>query len=174
MTKSSRAAFVDESRRSSHYLLACALIEVRHANAIRRELRALVVAPKRRIHFGSEPDSRRRSLLARFDELPIEVYVRSAAIGQHQREHEVRSQLFGVLVPQLQALMVARLVIESRDGRDEDDKIAIHRARTATPPLPYEHQIPADEPLLWLPDAYAWTAGRGPEWTRLLRNTLRP
>ena len=26
--------------------------------------------------------------------------------------------------------------------RDEDDEVAIHRARTPTPPLPYEHQAP--------------------------------
>ena len=100
MTKSSRVAFVDESRRSNRYLLACALVEVR-----------------------------------------------SAVIGQHQREHEVRSQLLGALVPQLQTLMVGRLVIESRDGRDDDDKIAIHRARRPSPPLPFEHQTPADEPF---------------------------
>jgi hypothetical protein len=173
MTTSARIAFVDESRRTNRYLLACAVLEVRHAHDIRRQLRALVEAPKRRIHFGSEPDARRRLLLARFDQLPVEVHVTTDGIAAHQREHEARARLLGALITHLQAVGVARLVIESRDGRDDDDKAVVQRTRAAAPPLVYEHATPTDEPLLWLPDAYAWAVGRGPEWSNLLANTLR-
>ena len=173
MTTSARIAFVDESRRTNRYLLACAVLEVRHANDIRRQLRALVVAPKRRIHFGSELDSRRRLLLAHFDQLPIEVHVTADVIAAHQREHQTRARLLGALIAQLQTDNVTRLVIESRDGRDHDDQAVIQRTRAATPPLVYEHSTPADEPLLWLPDAYAWAVGRGPDWSHLVAKTLR-
>jgi hypothetical protein len=168
-----RIAFVDESRRTNRYVLACAVIDIRDAEVIRRELRSLVAAPKRRIHFNSEPDNRRRLLLERFDQLPVQVNIHSEVIAQHQPEPETRALLLGALIPRLQALGISQLIIESRDAGDKADRVVINRVRQRHSLLVYEHRLPTEEPLLWLPDGYAWAAGRGPAWTSLVPNTLR-
>lgn len=163
---------MDESRRGQRYLLACASVEIHRVAEVRRQLQSLVVAPRRRIHFNSEPVARRRWLLERFDGFPVRVVVTETVIGHHQREYTARALLLTRLVEELQATGVTRLVIESRDAGDRDDRRVIDAVRRSEPALVYEHFLPGQEPLLWLADAYAWAVGAGRPWSDLVPNTL--
>lgn len=49
---------------------------------------------------------------------------------------------------------------------DVDDRPVIDAVRAGDPPLTYEHVDGVHEPLLWLPDAYAWLVGAGGDWRR--------
>ncbi len=49
---------------------------------------------------------------------------------------------------------------------DVDDRPVIDAVRAGDPPLTYEHVDGVYEPLLWLPDAYAWLVGAGGDWRR--------
>ena len=169
---SERIAFVDESRRGQRYILACVLTEVQFLGGLRRDLRSLVSPPKRRIHFNAEPAGRRRLLLERFEQMPIEAVAVVSTIARDAREFEARAAALTSVIRLLQQARVGRLVIESRDAADREDRRTIERARLDEPNLVYEHQRPQDEPALWLSDAYAWAVGAGPTWTSLLPRTL--
>lgn len=49
---------------------------------------------------------------------------------------------------------------------DVDDRPVIDAVRAGDPPLTYELVDGVYEPLLWLPDAYAWLVGAGGDWRR--------
>ena len=53
-------AFVDESSRRNSYAICAATISIDDLDSTRKQLRALLLAGQRRIHFTTESDSRRR------------------------------------------------------------------------------------------------------------------
>ncbi|MEZ5265916.1 MAG: hypothetical protein R2755_29965 [Acidimicrobiales bacterium] len=166
MTATIRPAvgFVDESTRAARYLLACTIVELRHLADIRRELAALVLADRQRIHFVKESVARRRQLLPTFNALPQRTLVNVCPIGPAVTQHAARAACLAAFVRDLLAQQVERIVLESRHSMDHDDARTIAATRTPTPRLLYEHLVPAHEPLLWLPDAYAWAVGAGGDW----------
>lgn len=62
--------------------------------------------------------------------------------------------------------------LESRHHQDVDDYGVIDRARRSKPPLTYEHVDGDHDPLLWLPDSFAWLVGARGDWRRRIEPTL--
>ena len=66
--------FVDESGRSS-YLLVAAYVPIKQLAPIRAVMRSLCLPGERRVHFQAESDNRRRRIVARLVEQPLQVRV---------------------------------------------------------------------------------------------------
>lgn len=71
------------------------------------------------------------------------------------------------LVGDLAELHAHRLVIEQDDSLvRSDQEVLFHAVRShgVESELVYEHMSPRMEPLLWIPDAIAWSWVKGGEW----------
>ena len=162
-------AFIDESRRRGEYLLAWAEVAAADVDAVRRSLRALRLPGQRRLHFVDERDQRRQRLLAAFARLPMRAGVVVSRLGS-THEAGARGDALALILTLLDP-DVDRLIIESRRGRDQDDRRAIAAHLRGTPRLRrlhYEHRMPHEDPGLWVPDGIAWAAGAGGRWRMLL------
>ena len=164
---SDRSACVDESLRPGRYLLGCVVVDAPIAGTLRREVRKLLLPGQRKIHFQDEGSRRRRQLLTQATamELDVTVYVCVHAMGRGAEE--ARAECLAALVRELQTTdRSTDLFIESRDGGNDIDRATIIAARRRDPLLNFEHLLPAADPLLWLPDVFAWAVGAGGDWRR--------
>jgi hypothetical protein len=95
-----------------------------------------------------------------------------AALGRG--EGQARALCLAAIVRDLQSYgSPVSMVLESRHHQDGGDEPIIAAARQRTPPLSYEHVDGDHEPLLWLPDSFAWLVGAGPDWRRRIAPALR-
>ena len=156
-------AFVDESQRG-RYMVCAAVISPGDLPVARRALREMRLPRQSRLHFVSESPQRRRSLLDAMRELPVRTRLYVSA----EKEPIARQRAFEALFVDLLALKGQRLVIERREAsQDERERRLIAKAvRQGAAPtdLSYCHLRGRDEPLLWVPDAVAWSYGAGREW----------
>jgi hypothetical protein len=155
-------AFVDESVRGGRYVVACVLTDARDLPQLRSSIIGLLRPHQRRLHFHRESPGRRRALIASFATMAVRLVVVSARMTYDRDEEAAREARIGRIVSELQTRSVERLVLESRDD-DRHDARTIIRARLPAPALLFEHRAPLTEPLLWLTDGVAWTAGLGGE-----------
>ena len=166
-------AFIDESLRPGKYLLACVVVESQRAGELRRAVRHLMLPGERKLHFKTESPRRRRELLVAFGALDVTatVYICRTRLG---RNHEkARAECLGQAVRDLQKSdEPVQLFIERRDGLDEADGIVVRRARRSAPLLLFEHLEPDHDPLLWLPDCFAWPVGASADWRRRVKPLL--
>jgi hypothetical protein len=147
--------------------MACVLVEARYLARVRRET-AELAGSRARLHFHEELNSRRRSALEAFTTMPMSVQVVVCHRRHRVTEFQARDACLSAIVLSLQAQMVPRLTIESRQD-DRDDRRTIARSRLSTPPLVFEHRRSVREPLLWIADAIAWAYGAGGSWLPLVR-----
>lgn len=158
-------AYIDESIRGGRYLLCLVVVEPDRAGTMRRRLRALVLPGQRTLHFKKESARRRRELLAALAELAVEVTVYECAAELGRSQDASRDLCLGRAIIDLQARHVAvSLLIETRNGLDARDRVTIRSVRRPEPPLSFEHVRPNADPLLWLPDCFAWPVGARGEW----------
>lgn len=68
-------AFVDESRRGSRYIVCASIVQPSDLAAVRRAMRAELLAGQGRLHFKTEKPSRRRKILSVIGELPVATMV---------------------------------------------------------------------------------------------------
>lgn len=163
-------AFVDESIRGQRYLMGCVLIEARHAPATNTAI-ASMPTRGRRLHFNNEVDTQRRLLLGSIAGLPVRAFVVVCHRRHGVTEFAAREACLQVIVSELQALGVARLVVESRQDDSEDRRI-ITRARQPAPLLVFEHRTARHEPMLGLADAITWAVGAGADWQAIVQPVL--
>jgi hypothetical protein len=162
-------AFIDESQRRSAYFVSCVEVAASEIAMVRRRLRACLLPGQRRLHFVDERDHRRQQLLAEFGRQPIRGAVIAVPLGVGSEADARRVALSSILTELAPA--VDHLVVESRQGRDRDDRRVIAaelRSLQRDRPLRYDHRQPFEEPGLWLPDGFAWAAGAGREWRQRL------
>jgi hypothetical protein len=164
-------AFVDESERGC-YLLCATVVPPQAVNQARRALRQLLRQGERRVHFVKEHPSRRREILSALATIPG---LRARVYTCRGPAPAARAACLAQLVYDLSAMTATRLVIESREGRDHQDRHTIFAAlaenQTASR-LAYEHMRPHEEPLLWPSDAIAWAYGAGGDWRRRVESLL--
>lgn len=166
-------AYIDESIRGGRYLLCLVVVESEVAGTMRRRLRALVLPGQRTLHFKKESPRRRRELLAALTEMAIEVTVYECAAVLGRSQDASRDLCLARAIIDLQARQVpVSLMIESRDGLDSHDRNTILSVRRPEPPLSFEHAGPSADPLLWLPDCFAWPVGARGEWLRRVEPML--
>jgi hypothetical protein len=157
--------FVDESKRGSYYVAAAAVAPAR-ASETQRSIRQLTRPGQRRIHFKSENDSSRRSLLSAMCGLDVRVQL---YIVRGEADKVARTMCLQALVSDLAESGAARLTIErdasliQADRRTIREALHVHDYATA---LTYEHVAPADNALLWVSDAVAWCYQAGGDWMR--------
>jgi hypothetical protein len=115
----------------------------------------------------SERPARRKQILASL----VQTSIQARVYTTDRRTEKDRAACLRRLAVDLIGLGATRLVIESREGRDQNDRHALYpRARDTS--MAYEHLRPHEEPMLWAADAIAWTAGAGGHWTKHLRDLL--
>jgi hypothetical protein len=158
-------AFVDESARPGHYLLACVTVHPGRVNATRSALRGMLLGGERRLHLVNESPQRRRALLSGVARLDV----RASVYWTPGRSDSARPKLIEAMVADLVDRDVRRLVFESRAELDVFDRRLLghlRRADVLPDSLLYDHMRPHEEPLLWAADAVAWAIGAGGDWRR--------
>jgi hypothetical protein len=88
-------------------------------DALRRLVRSFCLPGQRRWHFVHERDSRRRQII---DALVASGQVTALIYHGKGRDTEIRAESFRRMVEPLLDRRVMRLIIESREGRDELDR----------------------------------------------------
>lgn len=162
-------AYVDESVRPGRYLMAVVLVEPVDAGPMRARLQRLLLPQQRRLHFQRESRTRRKQLLKQLALLDVDVVVFSCRHEHGRSERPSRAACLAAIVKYVQSLdRDVTLFIERREGRDVDDHRVVNRTRRRTPSLDYHHILPTDDPLVWLPDCFAWAVGAGGEWFKMV------
>lgn len=160
-----KEAFIDESVRRDRYIICETLVPQVALAKTRKGLRLLLQPGQRRIHFNNEKDRYRRMLLKAFSEMEVSSVI---YVVRDRDFQAARTAILWKVVGEIKEARVARLVFESRDRQDARDRLDLQRIQRADrlSPLSYAHLPGANEPLLWVPDAVAWSWGRGGEWRR--------
>jgi hypothetical protein len=159
----SAQAFVDESGRGSRYHVCVVVIANRDVDALRLLVRSFCLPGQRRWHFVHERDSRRRQII---DALVASGQVTALIYYGNGRDTEIRAESFRRMVQPLLQHGVTRLMIESREGRDDlDRQVLISQLRhDREKAFSYDHMPPHGDPLLWVADALAWCSSAGGPW----------
>ncbi len=162
-------AFADESRRNRHYLVAAAFVDARDLHRLRKVLRGMLLPGQYELHFKKETPARRRAIISRLATERVAVRVYLATCGQG--EERARRTCVSQLVDDVLEADAHRLVLDSREVRNEIDRVtilaALRKSARATD-LVYEHRNSTQEELLWIADAVAWCYGAGGDWHRRL------
>jgi len=155
-------AFVDESGRGSNYHVCVAVVANGDVDALRRLVRSFCLPGQRRWHFVHERDSRRRQII---DALVASEQVTALIFHGKGRDIHIRAESFRRMVQPLLDRSVTRLIIESREGRDDlDRQVLISELRHRPDAFGYDHMPPHGDPLLWIADAVAWCSSAGGVW----------
>ena len=158
-------AFIDESVRRDRYIICETLVPQGALAKTRKDLPLLLQPGQLRTHFNKEKDRYRRKLLKAFSEMEISSVI---YVVRHHDFQVARTAILQKVVSEVGESRVVRLVLESRANQDARDRVDILRALRTNPiqPFTYDHLPPSNEPLLWIPDAVAWSWGRGDGWRR--------
>jgi len=165
-----RHAFIDESGRTTGYYVCAAVTVADDVAGARRLARGFLLPNQRRWHFCEERDRRRHQIL--------EGIVASGLVSgfvAHGRGDEqlVRAQCLTELTGALVDCRTSRVIIESRDVRDAQDKRTLAQAlRPVDRPFEYVHRRPVEDPGLWLADAVAWSYSKGGVWRRTVEPVI--
>lgn len=154
------ALFVDEGKRRG-YLIVAAIIADSDITDLRREVKKLRTPGTERIHFVHESDGRRRALLKAFVRLGVHTTV---LVTDGLDDRIAREWSLGRVADLAAETRRSRIVIEMDDSIVRTDNRTLYRAvgiHGLRDRIRYEHKRSAAEPLLWLPDAVAWSFGRG-------------
>ena len=171
---SARLVFVDESERRARYLMCSVTIAPNDVGSLRRGMRKLLLPGQSQLHFKNESARRRRELAGALVALDLDVAVVSKSSEPGLRRADLRDRCLAEVIVDTQSRGgAAQMYLESRHHQDEADHASFSRWRRSTPPLNYEHVEGATDPLLWLPDAFAWLAGAGGQWTEIVGPALR-
>ena len=158
----SAQAFVDESGRGSKYHVCVVVVANGDVDALRRLVRSFCLPGQRRWHFVHERDSRRRQII---DAIVTSGQVTALIYCGKGRETELRAESFRRMVEPLLVRGVTRLIIESREGRDElDRQVLVSQLRGRADAFLYDHMPPHGDPLLWIADALAWCSSAAGAW----------
>lgn len=158
-------AFVDESVRGDIYIICATQVSQRDLVETRKKVRSLPRPGRRRIHFNKEGDRYRRSLLTSFAKMGVSSVI---YVVRHADLQAARTAILQKVVSEMKEDRVVRLVLESRANQDTKDREDILYALRISPipSFTYDHLPASNEPLLWIPDAVAWSWGKGGEWRR--------
>ena len=157
--------FVDESK-TKGYTMVAAIVADDAVPALRRDVRSLVLPGQRRIHFMKERDERKRFILSRFVHLGVRAQVfycaaKSAVVG--------REVCLTALISYAAEQKCFKIVFERDESIERADRKFLYgevRKRGLANVVKYDFKASHDEPLLWIPDAIAWSHVKGGDWKR--------
>lgn len=159
--------FVDESK-AGGYAVVAALVQPADVSDARRSLRELLLPGQRRIHFLDESERRRRMIIDRLIELDLRTTVYEAG-PSYRTDRARRAACLEALVADHAPERETLLYLELDQSCVDADRRVLYAATRATgcgDRLRYHHVTPGAEPLVWVPDAVAWSYKRGGEWRR--------
>lgn len=159
--------FIDEGKRRD-YLLVAATVASNDTTALRKSVTELRMRGSDRIHFVRESAGHKRKVLTELARLEVRTTV-FQAVGLDDRD--ARRWCLEQVVDLAAAVGANRIVIEMDESIVQTDNRTLYQAietHGARGQIRYEHSRPASEPLLWVPDAVAWSFGRGGEWAQLV------
>ena len=117
------------------------------------------------------PSALSRAIAAALSAMPVAAVVFDARGVRDPRV--ARERALAYAVDRLAANSVRRLILEQDDSLVQSDRRVLFRAtRAAAYDLEYVHARPASEPLLWIPDAIAWSVARGGDWARRISDLI--
>lgn len=160
-------AYVDESSRrigdSRIYLMAAALCRSSSCEAMREELRTLLLRGQSRLHWRDESEARRTTITAALARMDLRSLVVVAAPVVEGKQERARRICIETLHPTLERVGATSIVQERRtptlDRRDRAMVDALRGQRLLTRAVRVNFARPMDEPLLWVPDAVAGAVG---------------
>ncbi|WP_227993987.1 hypothetical protein [Pseudactinotalea sp. HY160] len=154
-------AFLDESStvrtpERQEYLVCAALLQADECDAVRDELKKLLLPGQIKLHWSDESDRRKRKIVAAVSSLhPMNVVVRHLDVRTRRIERYRRKCLEAVYY-EMSEMDVNDLILETRtptqDGQDRAHIVAL-QGQGLDRSLRIQHQRGGDEPLLWIPDA---------------------
>jgi hypothetical protein len=157
--------FVDESKANGYFLAAAAVART-NSSAVDKDLRKLARRGQSRIHFSSESDSSRRSLLSNLTTMDVRVQL---YVVRGRSDRDARQRCLEALVGDLAEAGASRLLIERDDSIMVSDRRIIRSSLEAhgyLDKLEYLHVAPTDYAMLWVSDAVAWCHQAGGDWIR--------
>ncbi len=162
-------AYADESVRGQAYMMCVTSVAFSKVKDVRKRLRALTLPGQRRLHFSAESNRRRRGLLRDMGGLGTGSVI---YVARHRDQVAARAAILTAVVGDLLEQGTTRFVLESRANQDQRDRSIISRAigSGGSMPFTYAHSEANGEPLLWVPDAVAWTWGRDRRWRKIVRD----
>lgn len=157
--------FVDESERGPSYYVAAAVFASGDLDAARRQLRALLRPGMRRLHMTHEKDAFKKRILTT---LPG-TGVRARLYTCRAKPTVARPACLAAVVRDAVSAGAERLVLEDLSQARHDRQLIRDTLSKAPSPatLRYEHLAAHADPLLWVADALAWSAGAGAAWRKL-------
>lgn len=148
---------MDETK-SRSLILAARIVPDAKAREIRSLLRTHLLKGQRAIHFAKESDRRRRQIFGEVLDLEIETHIFDSGLKpQGSSRSMTLHKLTDNLAPtrlclelDLSSLKNDQLVLSSYQRRADSNGLEFN----------YSFEIPSREPLLWLPDIFAWVYQR--------------
>jgi len=158
--------FIDESKERDYIVVVAALADG-DVSRMRTATSELRLRGQNRIHFVKESNQRRRKILKRFDELGARTHVFAA---RGLTDIDARQWCLESVVELAADIDARRIILETDDSIVATDRRTLYRsldARGMRETVSYGHERATAEPLLWIPDAVAWSYAKGNEWKNL-------
>jgi len=154
---------IDESKAKA-YVLAAVFVDAHQAPSIRKSLKRVLLKGQRSVHFSSERDSRKKSIINVLKTLDFEAKV---FVSTDPSEPAARTWCLEQVVATLKVESEYRIVLDRDEGYEASDNRAItvaSRSAGLNRENTHNHDEPEYEPLLWIPDAIAWCYSKNAEW----------
>jgi hypothetical protein len=164
--------FADETMARGMAMVAVA-VDCANLDATRRALRSLLHKNQLRLHFKTESDAGRRRALDLITTLGVTATVYDASTIKNIQQ--ARGACLKTLLSDILEHRHRRLVLElDESNHGFDVRVLQHQDhKLGRPPgLSYVHMRAAQEPLLGLPDAIAWSWARGGQWAKLVSSVI--
>ena len=162
-----RTIFIDESKARDFILCSVTITEQKIALS-RSAVRKLVMPGQRFVHFVSESRRRKLQILKRLREIDFDVKFLVVRTGSPAERREVAIK---ALVEGLHSEGYCQLIFDEDVTYTVSDRLIVRtelESLGVIEKVSYSHVPSRHEPLLWIPDAMAWTFAKGGHWAREL------
>lgn len=167
-----RHVYVDETKRRD-YLMAAAVVVGDDLNSARAVVQDLLRPGQRRLHMKDEADGRKETIAKTLAAAGLEAIIYDAG-RRHRTQLEARAACLRALVRDLASSDALTLIVLDQDETlvHSDRQLLYHAVRSAgrEATIRYQHRRGPGEPLLGIPDAFAWCWAKGGQW----RSHIRP
>ncbi|MGZ0149296.1 hypothetical protein ACXJJ3_19665 [Kribbella sp. WER1] len=153
--------FVDETK-SRGLLMAAARCPAGDVAVNRKALRALLLPGQERLHFNHEKPARRKQILDVISGFHLFVDLYRTARDSHADRRRCLEAIVRDCAPAGE-----RLVVEMEESTYEHDRRCLREATRrygCHETLRWDVMPAKSDPLLWIPDAVAWSWMRGGDW----------
>lgn len=161
--------YIDESKARGYVIVAAVVLD-ENATQLRKQVAQLrKPGQQKRIHFVDESDVRRRMILEEFARLGVRSRIFHA---EGLSDRQARGWCLRQIAELAGSLSVGRIVLETDDSIVQSDRRTLYRElenRGLRQGVSYSHDRAVSEPLLWVPDAIAWSYARGNAWVPLVQ-----